>query len=133
MTTSASTDETTTGSKLWVPAAVAPIACILADLMTGPRVMTVAPATVLTLTAIGIASLAVSRNHRQAIAGRVVVGPLWVVAGVTLALGATFTMIAGIPVFFSVLLAASRIGPEAFLAAGLPGGHAALDRHHLHD
>jgi hypothetical protein len=83
--------------------------------------MKVIPATVPTLTAIGIASLAVSRNQRRPIAGRLALGPIWIVAGVTPVLGATFTMIAGIPVFSRFLAGAGRLRPETFMAAALLG------------
>jgi hypothetical protein len=83
--------------------------------------MKVIAATVPTLTGIGIVSLAVSRNQRRPIAGRLALGPMWIVAGVNPVMDATFTMIAGIPVFFAIPAGAGRLHPETFMAAALLG------------
>ena len=120
MTESARTDATKVDWSIWAPGVGAPLALILADVAIGGHVMKLAPATALALTAIGIASLAISRNYRQAVAGLAAVGPMWIVTGVALALGATFAAFTGLAVL-ATLATPGSLAPKAILGGAILG------------
>lgn len=73
----------TVGWGLWILGVAAPIACIVFDFATGEYVLLFAPAALLSLAVIGVASVVVSRNQRQSVAGLATVGPMWAAGGMT--------------------------------------------------
>jgi hypothetical protein len=108
MTATARAEARTAGWLLWVPGVVTPIACFVVDYIAGENVLKFAPAALLALAAVGIASLVISRSRRQTIAGLAAVGPLWVVGGLTLVLGLGLAVISGFGLLFFLLLAWSN-------------------------
>jgi hypothetical protein len=103
MIPTARTDARTVDWKVWVAGVIAPIACLVVDFIAGERVLRLAPAALLALAAVGIASLAISRSRRQRAAGLAAVGPLWVVGASTLALGLVPAVMSGFSLLFSLL------------------------------
>ena len=101
MTATATNRGKTVDWQLWLPGIAAPIACFVFDFAAGEHLLLVAPAGLLCLAAIGIASLAISRNRRGALAGLVTVGPMWIVGGLTLALAIPLTAIGGVGLLLS--------------------------------
>ena len=87
--------------QLWLPGIAAPIACFVFDFAAGEHLLLLAPAGLLCLAAIGIASLVISRNRRRVLAGLVTVGPMWIVGGLTLALAIPLTAIGGVGLLLS--------------------------------
>lgn len=77
MTATARADASTIDWRLWVPGVAAPIACFIVDYIAGEYVLQFAPAALLALATIGIASLTISRNHPQG--ALAALGPMWVV------------------------------------------------------
>src|SRR5262245_10188932 len=69
MTASGGHRSRTADWKLWVSGVAAPIACFVVDYIAGEHVLKAAPAALLSLAAIGIASLALSRRWRQGALG----------------------------------------------------------------
>jgi hypothetical protein len=64
MTATARTHPKTVDWLVWVPGVVTPIACFVVDYIAGEYVLRFAPAALLALAAIGIASLVISRSQR---------------------------------------------------------------------
>jgi len=104
MTATARAEPRTVDWKLWVPGVAAPIACFLVDFAAGEYVLQFAPAALLSLAAIGVASLVISRNQRRSVAGLATVGPMWMVGGVTLALGIPLAVVSGLGLFLSFVI-----------------------------
>jgi hypothetical protein len=102
--------------KLWLPGVVTPLACFVVDFAAGEYVLQFAPAALLSLAAMGIASLVVSRNHRETVAGLAAVGPMWIVGGVTLAVGIVLAVVSAFPLILSFALVWAN--PAGFLILG---------------
>lgn len=103
MTATARAEARTAGWLLWVPGVITPIACFVVDYLAGEYVLQFAPAALLALAAVGIASLVISRSQRQRAVGLAAVGPLWVVGGLTLVLGLVLAVVSGFVLLFSLL------------------------------
>lgn len=107
--------------KLWVPGVGTPIACFIVDYIAGEYVLQLTPAALLSLAIIGIASLVVSRNQRQRPAGLTAVGPMWLVGGLTLALGLLLAVPSGMGLLFSLPMVWRSPEAVLFLAWALLG------------
>jgi hypothetical protein len=119
MTITARAEARTVDWKVWVPGVVMPIACFAVDYIIGEPVLQYAPAALLALAAVGLASLVVSRNWRQTAAGLAAVGPLWVVGGLTFGLGIVLAAVSGWALLFFLLVlccsAPSIVPPAAII------------------
>jgi hypothetical protein len=96
MTATAQAEATIDGGRRWVAGIAAPVACLLVDVAAGGQVLKLAPAAILAVAGLGIASFAISRNRRRRAAGLAAIGPLWLVCGVALTLGSALAAISGL-------------------------------------
>jgi hypothetical protein len=110
MTATANTGAPTVEGRPWVPGIALPVTCLIVDLAAGANALRLAPAALLSLAAIGIASFAISRNHRRGLAGLAALGPMWLASGATLMLGSGLAAIVGAGLLAAVLSGSLNVG-----------------------
>jgi len=87
MSTTATPETTASDWRVWLPGIVTPVACLVIDRLLREPVSRFAPAGVLAVALIGIGCIVLTRYRRQGPLALGAGGALWVVGGLTAALG----------------------------------------------